>query len=89
MSTFNSTTRHTEEQKQSQRILELARQKAAQTRSYSSQQWRERARLAYREHTEGYIAQEWQLDVAEAIELGVDTLAIAATGKGKKSIQIF
>ena len=77
--------RHAEDLLKSSRILEAACQKATSTYpgSYSSEEWRQKVHLAYWERTEGHIAHEWQLDVAEALALGVDIMVIAATGRGK------
>ena len=34
-------------------------------------------------NAEGYAPHEWQLDVVEALYLGIDTIVIAGTGAGK------
>lgn len=63
--------------------LEAARQKAAKTDlGYNSHETRTHIHSVFRERF-GKDPHEWQLDVTEAIILGLDSIVIAGTGAGK------
>ena len=68
----------------SQQILNDARKAAIDQRPpYSSESTREAISTVFYERTNGLKPYEWQLDVAEALILGLDCLLIAGTGAGK------
>jgi bloom syndrome protein len=62
--------------------LQKARDEAAQKNGYHSETTRGSLRSIFRERF-GHDPHEWQLDVAEAILLGLDSVVIAGTGAGK------
>ncbi|KAK7031813.1 P-loop containing nucleoside triphosphate hydrolase protein [Favolaschia claudopus] len=66
-----------------QKILEKARLDALKTRGYQSAPTRARIRNEFTTRTQGLIAHEWQVNVAEALHLGLDCSLIAGTGAGK------
>jgi bloom syndrome protein len=66
----------------SYRILEKARAEAARKNGYNSQTTRTELRRLFRERF-GKDPYDWQLDVTEAILLGLDSIVIAGTGAGK------
>jgi len=74
---------HDCETARSYRILEKARQKAFKKDGYNSESTRLRLTELFRERFDGGEPRLWQLDVAEAIILGLDSLVIAGTGAGK------
>ena len=76
-------TSHDRETARSYRVLEKARQKAFKKNGYNSESTRGRLIELFRERFDGGEPRPWQLDVTEAIILGLDTLVIAGTGAGK------
>ncbi|KAJ7152391.1 P-loop containing nucleoside triphosphate hydrolase protein [Mycena filopes] len=73
---------HIKRTAESQRILKAAREKARhKTKDDSEQTRRDLARLFEAEFKKP--AYEWQIDVSEAIVLGLDAVVIAGTGAGK------
>ena len=76
---------HDRETARSYRILEKARQKAFKKDGYKSESTRLRLTELFRKRFDGGEPRLWQLDVAEAIILGLDSLVqvIAGTGAGK------
>ena len=66
----------------SYKILAKAREDAARRRGYDSRQTREELNRLFRERF-GTDPFEWQVDVTEAIILGLDSVVIAGTGAGK------
>ncbi|THV04363.1 P-loop containing nucleoside triphosphate hydrolase protein [Dendrothele bispora CBS 962.96] len=67
---------------QSYSNLDKARDKAAQEYMYNSQTARDYMQVQFTSRF-GRTAHEWQLDIAEAIILGLDSVLIAGTGHGK------
>lgn len=65
------------------KALARARVEAAQKHHYDSQMTRERLSKLVHQHCEGKRPYEWQLDAAEALLLGVDSIVVAGTGVGK------
>ncbi|KAI0348869.1 hypothetical protein OH77DRAFT_1465921, partial [Trametes cingulata] len=74
---------HEDERARSYRILQAARDAAVTTRKYNSTAVREDIVREFRERTGGKTPYDWQVDVAEALLLGVDCTVIAGTGSGK------
>ncbi len=66
----------------SYKVLQTAIQKAQESVGYDSLATRTRVQNIFRERF-GSDAHAWQLDVTEALLLGLDTLLIAGTGTGK------
>jgi ATP-dependent helicase YprA (DUF1998 family) len=66
----------------SYKVLAKAREDAARKKGYNSQQTRDELTRLFRERF-GTDPFEWQLDVTEAILLGLDSVVIAGTGAGK------
>jgi ATP-dependent helicase YprA (DUF1998 family) len=64
-------------------VLQAARDAAAGSRQYSSERTREDLCTAFKKAFNGLEPYTWQLDVTEAILLGLDCVAIAGTGSGK------
>ena len=62
--------------------LKQACEKAAKKRKYNSRDTRTQLESNFSERS-GFKPYEWQLDVAEAILLGLDCVVIAGTGSGK------
>ena len=73
---------HQRLQSKSYRILERARAEAARKNGYNSQTTRTDLQRLFRERF-GKDPYDWQLDVTEAILLGLDSVVIAGTGAGK------
>jgi bloom syndrome protein len=73
---------HVKRTTESQRILQEAREKARRKKKYDSIKTRRDLASLFREQ-EGKDAYEWQIDVAEALILGLDAVVIAGTGAGK------
>lgn len=66
----------------SYKILEEARIAAARTKQYDTEKTRRVLQEIF--HTRfGRPAYEWQMDVTEAMLLGLDSIVIARTGAGK------
>ncbi|KAH9928419.1 P-loop containing nucleoside triphosphate hydrolase protein [Amylocystis lapponica] len=64
-------------------LLNNARAAATAAHKYSSLQTRERVVEAFKKACGGKVPYEWQLDVTEALLLGLDSIVIAGTGAGK------
>ncbi|KAI0670266.1 P-loop containing nucleoside triphosphate hydrolase protein [Trametes maxima] len=67
----------------SRRLLQVARNEAVKEHNYDSVMTRSRLREAVSQSCAGKLPYEWQLDVAEALVLGLDTVLTAGTGAGK------
>ncbi|KAJ7029936.1 P-loop containing nucleoside triphosphate hydrolase protein, partial [Mycena alexandri] len=79
---MTSADEHIKRTADSQRILEAAREKARRKNGYDSAQTRrDLARLFEADFKKPPYA--WQIDVSEAIVLGLDAVVIAGTGAGK------
>ncbi|KAK7002050.1 P-loop containing nucleoside triphosphate hydrolase protein [Favolaschia claudopus] len=65
------------------KILEKARDDASKFRGYSAAPTRARIRNEFTARNNGMIAHEWQVNIAEALHLGLDCSLIAGTGAGK------
>ncbi|KAJ7666122.1 P-loop containing nucleoside triphosphate hydrolase protein [Mycena polygramma] len=63
--------------------LQKARDDARESRNYQSAPTRAKIRTEFRERNDGMTAHEWQVDMAEALHLGLDCSLIAGTGAGK------
>lgn len=63
--------------------LAVARMEAAQKHQYDSQKTRKKLSDLVQQHFHGCKPYEWQLDTAEALLLGLDSVVIAGTGAGK------
>src|SRR5258708_5645836 len=74
---------HDHETDCSYRILYQARQKAFKKNGYDSSSTQQQLTELFSERFDGNIPRPWQLDVTEAILLGVNSLVIAGTGTGK------
>lgn len=66
-----------------QNVLQAARDAAVISRQYSSAQTREDLIASFKGAFNGLEPYNWQLDVTEAVLLGLDCVAIAGTGSGK------
>ncbi|KAJ6499888.1 P-loop containing nucleoside triphosphate hydrolase protein [Mycena vulgaris] len=64
-------------------ILQKARDEARKTRNYQSAPTRAKIRNEFSKRNPGMTAHEWQVDIGEALHLGVDCSMIAGTGAGK------
>lgn len=64
-------------------LLEETRQQAVKDRGYSSADTRKRMTNEIQARCEGKIPYDWQLDIAEAVYLGLDSVIVAGTGAGK------
>ena len=67
---------------QSMAHLKQACEKAAKRRKYNSQDMHTRLESIFSEWS-GFKPYEWQLDISEAILLGLDCVFITGTGSGK------
>ncbi|KAJ7320972.1 P-loop containing nucleoside triphosphate hydrolase protein [Mycena albidolilacea] len=65
------------------KILQKARTDAFKDRGYQSAPTRAKLRNEFLERNNGMIAHEWQIDMGEALLLGLDCSWIAGTGAGK------
>ncbi|KAJ6494352.1 hypothetical protein C8R45DRAFT_824550 [Mycena sanguinolenta] len=65
------------------KILQKAREDVSKTRGYQSTPTRARIRNEFTVQNNGMIAHEWQVDMAEALHLGLDCSLIAGTSAGK------
>jgi len=74
---------HDHEKDRSYRVLDKARQKAFRKDGYDSATTRRRLTELFRKRFDGAEPRSWQLEVTEAILLGVNSLVIAGTGTGK------
>lgn len=68
-----------------QRFLRKKRRKATEDpdTKWNSEEIRDCISKAFQAVFDGHAPYEWQLDVAEAVLLGIDTTLIARTGSGK------
>lgn len=73
---------HFQQQARSYANLAAARKKEAKKSGYNSATTRERVQSTFSQRF-GHSAREWQIDVTEAILLGLDSIVIAGTGAGK------
>ena len=85
MSEDERATRHNAQCIESYKLLESARERANHEREggFSSKDWRECMLKEFKPRFKNNTPYEWQIDVAEALELGLDCLLIAGTGRGK------
>ncbi|KAJ3756040.1 hypothetical protein EV360DRAFT_85345 [Lentinula raphanica] len=74
---------HEKEYQRSQKNLELARTKASRQNGYNSDSTRDLLRSEFTRFTGGLAAYTWQIDIAEALLLGLDCSVIAGSGAGK------
>ncbi|KAF7323860.1 Bloom syndrome [Mycena kentingensis (nom. inval.)] len=65
------------------KVLQDARDAAQKSSGYNSQQTRNNIRTKIADCNHGMVARDWQVDVGEAMILGVDCTVIATTGAGK------
>lgn len=65
------------------KVLQAARDEATRSREYSSEKTRKDLVIAFKKAFNGLEPYHWQLDITEAILLGLDCIAIAGTGSGK------
>ncbi|KAJ7466530.1 P-loop containing nucleoside triphosphate hydrolase protein [Mycena latifolia] len=65
------------------KILQKARDDAFKARGYESAPTRAKLRNEFAERNGGMVAHEWQIDMGEALGLGLDCSLIAGTGAGK------
>ena len=75
--------RHEARKTLSQNILQKAREEASKKVKYDSVKIRADLCRLFSERESHFSPREWQLDVAEALLLGIDTVVIAGTGSGK------
>ncbi|KAJ7114322.1 P-loop containing nucleoside triphosphate hydrolase protein [Mycena epipterygia] len=73
---------HVQRTLESQRILQAAREKARRRDNYDSARTRRELTRLFEEKFQK-PPYEWQIDVSEAIVLGLDAVVIAGTGAGK------
>ena len=73
---------HFQTQTRSYKNLDKSRKLAAKTSNYDSAATRARVTTLFQERF-GAPPRDWQLDVTEAILLGLDSVVIAGTGAGK------
>ena len=71
------------QQQKNSALLKEARELAIAQNKYSPVETRERIIEATRARCDGNTPYEWQLDIAEALYLGLDSVIIAGTGAGK------
>ena len=64
-------------------VLQVARDAAKNSRNYCSLRTRENLVTSFKAAFNGLEPHRWQLDVAEAILLNLDCIAIVGTGSGK------
>lgn len=81
----NSPTEHEDRASHSLALLRAAKQKAIKQRigGYSSSTYRSSVTRALLPRFNRRHPYNWQLDISEAIELGLDCLLISGTGSGK------
>ncbi|KAJ6573713.1 hypothetical protein B0H10DRAFT_2104358 [Mycena sp. CBHHK59/15] len=65
------------------KILQKARDDAFKARGYQSAPTRAKIRTEFSQRNDGMVAHEWQVDMGEALALGLDCRLIAGTGAGK------
>ncbi|KAK7027151.1 hypothetical protein R3P38DRAFT_2459909, partial [Favolaschia claudopus] len=73
---------HAKRAADSQQLLQEAREKTRKQRDYDSEKTRQKLASLFEEQT-GKQAHKWQIDVSEALILGLDSVVIAGTGAGK------
>ncbi|KAJ6600054.1 P-loop containing nucleoside triphosphate hydrolase protein, partial [Mycena sp. CBHHK59/15] len=66
-----------------QKILQQAHDDALKSRGYQSAPVRAKIRLEFTQRNGGMVAHDWQVDMGEALVLGLDCSLIAGTGAGK------
>jgi ATP-dependent helicase YprA (DUF1998 family) len=64
-------------------ILQLARDAAVLSWKYDSQATRQAIENKFKEAFDGKVPYSWQIDITEALLLGLDCVVIAGTGAGK------
>jgi ATP-dependent helicase YprA (DUF1998 family) len=64
-------------------ILQKARDDALKSRSYQTAPTRAKLRTEFIQRNNGMVPHDWQIDMAEALLLGLDCSLIAGTGAGK------
>jgi ATP-dependent helicase YprA (DUF1998 family) len=64
-------------------LLQNAQNKALKSEGYNSTVTREKLTTEFVQCTNGMLPYQWQINVAEAILLGLDCMVIAGTGAGK------
>lgn len=69
--------------KRSAHNLQKARQEAFKSRGYQSGATRAKLRDEFTKRNNGMTAYDWQIDVSEALLLGLDCSVVAGTGAGK------
>lgn len=74
---------HTADVKRSTGNLQRAREEAFKTRGYQSAATRAKLHSEFSKRNDGMVAYDWQVDVSEALLLGLDCSVIAGTGAGK------
>ncbi|CDO73892.1 hypothetical protein BN946_scf185016.g49 [Trametes cinnabarina] len=74
---------HTDRVARSAKLIKTARENAAREHGYQSRETRSRLSVAFAEASSGKQPYDWQLDVSEALLLGLDTVVTAGTGAGK------
>jgi ATP-dependent helicase YprA (DUF1998 family) len=67
----------------STRNLQRAREEALKMRGYQSAATRVKLHEEFTKRNNGLVAYDWQIDVSEALLLGLDCSVIAGTGAGK------
>jgi ATP-dependent helicase YprA (DUF1998 family) len=75
--------RHLNQVQKSTDNLDCARHQSSQKNKYSSIATRQKLKDELSSRMNGLEAYEWQVDVAEAVILGLDCTVIAGTGAGK------
>jgi ATP-dependent helicase YprA (DUF1998 family) len=63
--------------------LQRAREEAFKMRGYQSAATRAKLHAEFSKRNDGMVAYDWQVDVSEALLLGLDCSVIAGTGAGK------
>lgn len=74
---------HCRDRERSVKILQAAKDAAFQSRGYNSAVTRQELFKEFKMRNNNMEPYAWQLDVAEALILGVDCSVIAGTGAGK------
>jgi ATP-dependent helicase YprA (DUF1998 family) len=67
----------------SQKILEDARKSAKESHKFDSEATRQAIKDKFSSAFDGKLPYNWQVDVTEALMLGLDCIVIAGTGAGK------
>ena len=70
-------------QKTSVELLNTARKTASETANYSSEATREAIVKKFQDVFDGNKPYDWQVDMTEALLLGLDCVAISGTGAGR------